>query len=107
MIIGFIFWSVLAVGLAAIGLVSWKSKKPVGFFAGIKPPAVTDTGKYNRAVGTIWIIYAVVFELCGVPLLFLKRNSAAFAFIMLGVVAASIGLAVAYTVIAAKYEKNE
>ena len=107
MIIGFIFWSVLAVGLAAIGLVSRRSKKPVGFFAGIKPPAVTDTGKYNRAVGTIWFVYAAVFELCGVPLLFLKRNSAAFAFIMLGVVAASIGLAVAYTVIAAKYEKNE
>jgi len=106
MIIGFIFWSIIAAGLAVIGIIALKSKKPVGFFAGIKPPAVTDTGKYNRAVGTIWIIYAVVFELCGLPLLFLKRNSAAFAFIMLGVVAASIGLAVAYTVIAAKYEKN-
>ena len=107
MILGFIFWSITAVGLSVIGIVAWKSQKPVGFFAGVKPPEVSDTMKYNHAVGTIWFVYAAVFELCGVPLLFLKRNSAAFAFIMLGVVAASIGLAVAYTVIEAKYEKKE
>lgn len=106
MIIGFIFWSVMAIGLTAIGIISWRSKKPVGFFTGMKPPEVTDTVKYNRAVGKIWFVYAAVFELCGVPLLFLKRNSAGFAFLMLGVVAASIGLAVAYTIILAKYEKK-
>lgn len=106
MILGFIFWSVMAVGLAVIGIISWRSKKPAGFFTGVKPPEVTDTVKYNHAVGTIWFVYAAVFELCGVPLLFLKRNSAGFAFMMLGVVAASIGLAVAYTVISTRYEKK-
>lgn len=106
MIIGFIFWSILAVGLMAIGIISWRSKKPVGFFAGVKPPEVTDTVKYNHAVGKIWFVYAAVIELFGLPLLFMKRNSAGFAFLMLGVVAASVGLAVAYTIISTKYEKK-
>ena len=104
MIWGFLGWSIITIAVIIIGIISWNSKKPVGFFTGVKAPEVKDTKKYNHAVGAIWFIYALVFELCGLPLLFLKQNSAGFIIPVLGVVFSSIGLGVAYTFISAKYQ---
>ena len=42
---GFIGWSVIAFALVVIGIVSWNSKKPAGFFAGVKAE-VNDIKKY-------------------------------------------------------------
>ena len=106
MIIAFIVWSVMTLVMITIGAISWKSKKPVGFFTGVKPPEVTDAAKYNHAVGKIWFVYAGLFEAFGLPFLFLKQNSAGFVIPILGVVFSSIGLAVAYTFISAKYQKK-
>ena len=105
MIAGFIFWTAIALAIAVIGIIAGRSKKASGFFAGVNPPEVTDVVKYNRSVGILWIVYAVLLELFGVPLLFMKQNSAGFAVSILGVVFISIGLAIAYTLILAKYRK--
>ena len=104
MLIGFIIWSVVALFLAGIGVYDLNAKKAVGFFTGVKPPEVKDVKKYNRSVGILWIVYAVVFEALGLPLLFLERGSAGFLIPMLLVPLASIGLAVSYTVIMAKHK---
>ncbi len=101
---GFIGWSVIALALVVIGIVSWNSKKPAGFFAGVKAE-VNDIKKYNHSVGLIWFLYAFVFELCGLPLLFIKQNSSLFIVMVLGVVFSSIGLGVAYTIITSKYQR--
>lgn len=106
MLAGFIVWSVVALLLCGIGVLALRSNKAVGFFAGVKPPEVVDVKKYNHAVAIIWFLYAGVVELFGIPLLFLKQNSALFVVSILGVVMSSIGLAIAYTLIEAKYTKK-
>ncbi|MBR6019409.1 MAG: hypothetical protein IK055_04230 [Lachnospiraceae bacterium] len=107
MLAGFIVWSVVAVLLCGIGIWALKAKNAVGFFAGIKPPEVDDVKKYNHAVAKIWFVYAGIFELFGIPLLFLKQNPPLFVIPILGVVMASIGLAIAYTLIEAKHQKKQ
>ena len=105
MIIGFIIWSAVAVIFIIIGIVSWRAKKPVGFFTGVKAPVVSDAIKYNHSVGTLWLVYAVLLELLGIPFLYLEQNSAGFIIPYLGVVVITIGLVVAYSIIASKYKK--
>ena len=105
MMIGFIVWTAIAIAIAVIGIIAGRSKKPSGFFAGVNPPEVNDVEKYNRSVGTLWIVYAILLELFGLPLLLLKQNSAGFIVSILGVVFISIGLGVAYTFIVARYRK--
>jgi len=75
---GFIVWSIIALILIGIGIGGWKSNKAVGFFSGVKPPEVSDVRKYNHSVAVLWFAYAALFELLGIPFLFLKQNSAGF-----------------------------
>ncbi len=105
MIIGFVIWSITAVLFLGIGLWSRKSEKAVGFFSNTKPPEVTDTVKYNKAVSVIWFAFATIFELLGLPLLFLKQNSPLFIIVVLGTVFLVIGIVIAYIRIEGKYRK--
>lgn len=106
MIIGFIIWSGVALMLLGIGIWTRKSEQPAGFFSGVKPPEVSDIRQYNRAVSVLWFAYAVLFELTGIPLLFLKQNSAGFIWSILGVVFITIALPVIYNRILSKYQKH-
>lgn len=104
MLIAFIIWSIVAVLFLGIGIVGRKSKEAVGFFTFVKPPEVTDVNKYNHAVSVLWIIVAVVFEIIGVPLLFLEQNSPMFIFLMFAVLTLIIGMMIAYFRIESKYK---
>ncbi len=103
MIIGFVIWSITAVLFLGIGLWSRKSEKAVGFFSNTNPPEVTDTAKYNKAVSVIWFAFAIILELLGLPLLFLKQNSSLFIIVVLGTVFLVIGIIIAYIRIEGKY----
>lgn len=103
MIIGFIIWSIVGFVLLVIGILARKSDKAVGFYTGVKQPEVSDVRKYNRSVSVLWFVYAILFELLGLPLLFLKQNSAGFLLSILGVPVISIALMIAYNRILAKY----
>ena len=105
MIAGFIIWSIIALVLIGIGIWAWKSDKAVGFFSGVKPPEVSDVRKYNHSVAVLWFAYAVLFELLGLPFLFLKQNSAGFLLSVLGVPLISIALMIIYNLILARYKK--
>ena len=105
MITGFVIWSITSVIILGIGIWSYRSEKPVGFFTGTKPPEVTDVRKYNHAVGILWFAYAVLLETLGIPFLFLKQNSAAFILVFMGTIAITIGLMVGYVAIEKKYRK--
>ena len=94
MIIGFVIWSIVSAIMLGIGIWSYRSEKPVGFFTGTKPPEVKDARKY-----------AVLLELFGIPFLFLKQNSAGFIPVFLGTIAISIGLMVGYVIIEKKNRK--
>ncbi|SFA79942.1 hypothetical protein SAMN05216249_102202 [Acetitomaculum ruminis DSM 5522] len=105
MIFGFIIWTIVSLIFLGIAFVSWKAKEPVGFFTGVEAPEVIDTVKYNHSVAILWLIYGVLLELLGLPLLFLKQNSAGFVFSIIGVVLLCLLLVVAYLKIANKYKK--
>lgn len=106
MIAGFVIWSAVAVLIIGIGIWSWNAKKPVGFYAGTAPPKVTDLRKYNHAVGILWFVYAALFELLGIPLLYSKQNAAVFVVTVLGVVFITIALMTAYNRILARYRQK-
>lgn len=104
MIVAFVIVTICMTFFVGIGVWAWKSKKPVGFFTGVKPPKVKDVTAYNHAVAKIWIIFAILFEIIiGVPLLFLEQNSAGFVFPTLLCMPLVIGMAVAYIMVEAKY----
>ncbi len=105
MIIGFVIWSLVSIFLLGIGVSAWRSKEPVGFFTGVKPPEVKDTNKYNHAVALLWFIYAICIEICGIPLLFLEQNSILFIPITIGVVVITIAMCIVYLQIERKYRR--
>ncbi len=107
MTVGFVIWSIVFLVLVGIGIWAWRSEKAVSFFTGTKAPEVTDVRKYNRSVAVLWFGYAALFELLGLPLLFLKQNSAGFLGSVLGVPVISIALMIVYHRILRKYEKKK
>ena len=106
MLIGFIIWSSITLLLLGIGIWAWNSGTPVSFFSGVKPPEVKDVRKYNHSVAVLWFVYAVLFELLGIPFLFLKQNRALFVVSILGTVVITIGLVIAYQRILQKCRKE-
>lgn len=101
--IGFAVWSLVSALLLRIGVSAWMAKKPVGFFAGAKPPEVKDTNKYNHSVAALWFVYAILMEICGIPLLFLEQNSAGFVLVVIGVVVITIAICIVYLQIEKKF----
>ena len=56
-----------AAPIIIIGIVQYRSKDPVGFWSGKKPPEkeqITDVKAYNRKHGLMWILLGVGFILC-------------------------------------------
>ena len=61
-----IVMGIIAIFMFGIGLVQIKSKKPVAFYSGEKPPLeknVKDIEKWNRKHGIMWILYGVAIVL--------------------------------------------
>ena len=107
MIFGFVIWSSVFLVLLGIGIWAWKSDQAVGFYTGTKHPEVTDVRKYNRSVAVLWFAYAGLFELLGLPFLFLKQNAAGFLWTVLGTVVISISLMIVYNRVLRKYERKQ
>lgn len=58
---------VCTVPIVIIGIVQYRSKDPVGFWSGKKPPKkeqITDVKAYNQKHGLMWILLGVGFILC-------------------------------------------
>ena len=103
MIIAFIIWTIVAILFMGIGISAGKTKVPAGFFTFVDPPKVTDVKGYNHAVSVLWIVAAAIFELMGIPFLFLKQNSPMAFLIVFGVVVLIVGMMIAYSRIEDKY----
>ncbi len=103
MITGFVIYSLVSAIFLGIGVFTWRSKKPVGFFTGVEPPKVKDVSRYNRSVAALWIVYALLMEILGIPILFLEQNSAGFVPIVLGAAALTIAVCIVYLRIEKKY----
>lgn len=105
MVIGFVIWSMVAALFFGIGISCYKSNDTVGFFTFVKPPEVKDVKGYNKAVARLWFVSAVIMEMMGVPILFLKQNSPLTVVIIFEVMILVIGMMIVYLKIEAKYRK--
>jgi len=103
----FIIWAAVGVIIFGIGIFSFFSKKPVGFWANAKMFDVEDCKKYNYAVGKLFCIFGVIFIVLGLPLLG-GQNSSLVIISVLGVMMESIISMVVYTLaIERKYRKKK
>ena len=104
MIIAFIVWSVVAVIFLIIGVSTWKAKEAAGFFTFVNPPKVKDVRQYNHAVAKLWLAAALIFEILGIPMLWIEQNSPQIIFTILGVMVLVITMMVVYTRVETKYK---
>lgn len=103
---GFLMWTIFGGLMVLLGILAFRAKKEVGFWANVKPLPMKDVKAYNRAVGWLFIIYGVVFILLGLPLL-AGQNSPWVIVPIVGVLLETIAAMAVYTiVIQDKYEKK-
>ncbi len=105
MILAFIIWTACSAVFLGIAIYDRNLDKPAGFFTGSEPPQVTDVRAFNKEVSRLWLRFAVLLELLGLPFLFLQQNSAWFILPVLGTVALCIVLVIRYMKIESKYRK--
>jgi hypothetical protein len=66
MIVSLIIYGFVSLMMISIGVSQFKSKTPVGFYTGEKPPKaeeLTDVSAWNRKHGMMWVLYGVVILL--------------------------------------------
>lgn len=105
--IGFLIWLIVSVMFFGMGIGSLNAKNPVGFWANAKVPEIEDVVAYNKAVGKLWCVFAVVLALLGFPFLIAEQTSPLFFISAVGVMVEVIVAAVVYSLgIEAKYRKK-
>lgn len=101
--VAFFIWLACAVFFLVLGICSYRSKTPAGFWANAAAPKkVTDLKAYNHAVGRLWCGFAVAFAALGLPILF--GQDIAIMFSVLGMGFAVIVMVIIYTFIELKYK---
>lgn len=62
-VFGLMIYLAVAIIMMGIGIYQLKSKKPVGFYNGEKPPTedeISDVKAWNKRHGLMWLIYGAV-----------------------------------------------
>ena len=102
---GFAVWCGVGGIILCLAVYACFAKRPVGFWANVKAPEVTDVRRYNRAVAKLFGILGMVTIGLGFPLL-AGQNSAWVLISVVGVMAESIAAMAVYSlVIEKKYRK--
>lgn len=104
--LGFIIWACVGVMIMGIGVFSFFSRKPMGFWANVKMFNVSDYKKYNHSLGKLLLLYGAVFTGLGTPLLG-GQNSPVIIFSIIGLMIESIIAMVVYTQIIEKKYRNK
>lgn len=104
-IIGFVIWAIVGVIIISLGIISYFSRKLVGFWANIKPISVNNITGCNRAVGKLFVIYGIILIALGLPLL--GQNSTFILLSILGVILETIVIMAIYSLyIERKYKEQ-
>lgn len=72
-VITIIIWFLVSLVFFGIGITQQKSKEPVAFYSGEKPPKaeeLTDVKKWNTGHGKLWITFAIVLDITGALIVF-------------------------------------
>ncbi|MBE5801603.1 MAG: hypothetical protein E7319_04875 [Clostridiales bacterium] len=105
--IAFLIWAAVGAGIVAAGIAALFARKPVGFWANVETPPVSNVKKYNLAVGWLFIAFGAVFVLLGLPLLS-TEGQVWILLSSLGVMGEVIAAMIVYTlVIEKKYTKKQ
>ncbi|MBE5882338.1 MAG: hypothetical protein E7289_08550 [Lachnospiraceae bacterium] len=107
-IIAFVLWVAVSFIFVIIGIYDLRADKVVGFWSNGKRPEVKKENikAYNRAVGILWIAFAIAYILLGLPLL-AGDNSPYIVITLLGSIVCVIALMAIYVlVIERKYCKR-
>ncbi|MGN0131199.1 MAG: hypothetical protein ACI4AA_02025 [Lachnospiraceae bacterium] len=62
-VIGLVIYLAVAVFMIGIGISQLKSKTPVGFYSGEKPPGedeISDVKAWNKKHGLMWLVYGAI-----------------------------------------------
>lgn len=104
--LGYMVWCLFGLLFIGIGAAAFRSEEPVGFWANAKTPAdkIKDVPAYNRAVGKLWLVFAVLFIMAGLPLL-AGQNSPCILLSILGMVILAVAIMMAYSRILSRYTK--
>ena len=105
MILAFIIWSIVALIFLGIGISCRRGNEAAGFFTFTKPPVVDDIKSYNKDVSVLWFVSALVFEIMGVPFLFLEQNSPVFFLLIIALFIMIIAMMVTYIKIEGRHRK--
>lgn len=91
---------------AALGIFSFVSKKPIGFWANAEMFQVTDIKNYNAAMGKLYCTMGIMFILLEVPLL--SGHNSAWILVSAGgvMIEVIVAMIVYITVIEKKYKKK-
>ena len=95
----------VALLLPGIGVYAFRKKTPIGFFAGVPAPEVTDVRAYNRENGVMWTVFSLPFF--SAAALGLWRVWAGTAVLLAGTFFGIPLLVFAYSHICRKYRKTE
>ena len=104
-IIGFVIWAIVGVIIISLGIISYFSRKSVGFWANIKPISVNDITGYNHAVGKLFVTYGVILIALGLPLL--RQNSPFILLSVLGIMIETIVIMAVYSLYIDKKYKEQ
>ncbi len=104
--LGFIIWCMAGTFFVFLGVYARFSKKPVGFWANAKVPDIADIKGYNKAMSRLYLAFALIFIILGLPLLG-GQNSAWVILSIFGVVAEVIGMMIVYTLVIEKKYKRK
>lgn len=89
------------------GVAAFRAEKPVGFWANAKVPDIESVKAYNKAVGRLWCVAAVIFIILGFPFLIAEQNSPLIFISVAGVMVEMIVVMVVYSLkIEGKYRKK-
>ena len=104
--IAFMIWCLCGCMFIGFGVASFLSKKPTGFWANSKMFEVTDTKKYNFAMGKLWCVFGCIFIIIGIPLL-AGQNSPWGLVSVIGSLLWAVALMIIYEfIISKKYKKQ-
>lgn len=105
-LIGLIFCIIIGCFFIGLGIYCFISKKEAGFWANTSKFSVKDMKAYNRAVGTLWCVYGLLFIPLSLPMM-KGQNSPYIVISILGIVFESIIAVVVYVlVIERKYRSK-
>lgn len=100
-IMAFIIWILVSLIFVGIGIYDLRANEVAGFWSNAKKPEVEKVKEYNRAVGILWIVFAVILMLTGIPLL-AGDNSPLIVITLLGSVADVVMVMAVYVLVIEK-----